>query len=318
MKSIYQTNFKNQKVLVRVDFNVPLNSEKIVTDNTRIIAAKKTIDNFETKDYEEKIVESSYASLQAGVERFINETNFKNFIMILKSAGFTSSALISGNNATNMAYIIYLHGRKNKLPSNQLDGLVRQWFVMSLLTQRYSGSTESEFDRDIRQINTVGLEAYFKTIINSSMSSSFWSGNLPQELATTSTNSPFWNVYVASQVKSKTEGFLSAHVSVESLVGVKGDIHHIYPKNYLMKKDIMRYRAIVKELGNPIISTSIHDEDEVLEYSTDPELIFEKWENQIELVIDGGYGDNVPSTIIDLSGNEPEVIREGKGDLDIL
>jgi tRNA A37 threonylcarbamoyladenosine synthetase subunit TsaC/SUA5/YrdC len=55
-----------------------------------------------------------------------------------------------------------------------------------------------------------------------------------------------------------------------------------------------------------------------LEYSTDPELIFEKWENQIELVIDGGYGDNVPSTIIDLSGNEPEVIREGKGDLDIL
>jgi tRNA threonylcarbamoyl adenosine modification protein (Sua5/YciO/YrdC/YwlC family) len=77
-------------------------------------------------------------------------------------------------------------------------------------------------------------------------------------------------------------------------------------------------RAIVKELGNPIISTSIHDEDAVLEYSTDPELIFEKWENQIELVIDGGYGDNVPSTIIDLSGNEPEVIREGKGDLDIL
>ena len=77
-------------------------------------------------------------------------------------------------------------------------------------------------------------------------------------------------------------------------------------------------RTIVKELGNPIISTSIHDEDEVLEYSTDPELIFEKWENQIELVIDGGYGDNVPSTIIDLSGNEPEVIREGKGDLDIL
>ena len=66
-------------------------------------------------------------------------------------------------------------------------------------------------------------------------------------------------------------------------------------------------RAIVKELGNPIISTSIHDEDEVLEYSTDPELIFEKWQNQIELVIDGGYGDNVPSTIIDLSGNEPEV-----------
>jgi tRNA threonylcarbamoyl adenosine modification protein (Sua5/YciO/YrdC/YwlC family) len=77
-------------------------------------------------------------------------------------------------------------------------------------------------------------------------------------------------------------------------------------------------RAIVKELGNPIISTSIYDEDEVLEYSTDPELIFEKWQNIVDIVIDGGYGYNIPSTVIDLSGYEPEVIREGKGSLDIL
>jgi tRNA threonylcarbamoyl adenosine modification protein (Sua5/YciO/YrdC/YwlC family) len=75
---------------------------------------------------------------------------------------------------------------------------------------------------------------------------------------------------------------------------------------------------IVKMLGNPIVSTSIHDEDEVLEYSTDPELIFEKWQNLVDLVIDGGYGDNIGSTIIDLSGHEPEVVREGKGSLDIL
>lgn len=75
---------------------------------------------------------------------------------------------------------------------------------------------------------------------------------------------------------------------------------------------------IVKMLGNPIVSTSIHDEDEVLEYSTDPELIFEKWQNTVDLVIDGGYGDNIPSTIIDLSGYEPEVVREGKGSLDIF
>ncbi|RTL09835.1 MAG: threonylcarbamoyl-AMP synthase [Flavobacteriaceae bacterium] len=77
-------------------------------------------------------------------------------------------------------------------------------------------------------------------------------------------------------------------------------------------------REIVKLLGNPIVSTSIHDEDEVIEYSTDPELIFEKWQNKVDLVIDGGYGDNVASTIIDLTGYEPEVVREGKGSLDIL
>ena len=75
---------------------------------------------------------------------------------------------------------------------------------------------------------------------------------------------------------------------------------------------------IVKHLGNPIVSTSIHDEDDVIEYTTDPELIFEKWQNLVDLVIDGGYGDNIGSTIIDLSGDEPIVVREGKGSLDIL
>ncbi|HRZ74285.1 MAG TPA: L-threonylcarbamoyladenylate synthase [Flavobacterium sp.] len=75
---------------------------------------------------------------------------------------------------------------------------------------------------------------------------------------------------------------------------------------------------IVKLLGNPIVSTSIYDEDEVLEYSTDPELIFEKWQNKVDLIIDGGYGDNQPSTIIDLSEGEPVVIREGKGDSNIF
>jgi tRNA threonylcarbamoyl adenosine modification protein (Sua5/YciO/YrdC/YwlC family) len=75
---------------------------------------------------------------------------------------------------------------------------------------------------------------------------------------------------------------------------------------------------IVRQLGNPIVSTSIRDEDDVIEYTTDPELIFEKWQNLVDMVIDGGYGDNIGSTIIDLSGDEPIVVREGKGSLDIL
>ncbi len=76
--------------------------------------------------------------------------------------------------------------------------------------------------------------------------------------------------------------------------------------------------AIVVALGNPIVSTSIRDEDEFLEYTTDPELIFEKWKNIVDIVIDGGYGGNMASTVIDLSQDEPEVVREGKGDWDIL
>ncbi len=75
---------------------------------------------------------------------------------------------------------------------------------------------------------------------------------------------------------------------------------------------------IVRQLGNPIVSTSIHDDDDLIEYTTDPELIFEKWQNLVDMVIDGGYGANKGSTIIDLSGDEPVVVRVGKGSLDIL
>lgn len=97
------------------------------------------------------------------------------------------------------------------------------------------------------------------------------------------------------------------------------------PKDFKKKKtvgirvpDNTIAQALVQELGNPIVSTSIRDEDELLEYTTDPELIYEKWDNLVDVVIDGGYGGNVASTIIDLSEGEPEVIREGKGSLDIL
>lgn len=77
-------------------------------------------------------------------------------------------------------------------------------------------------------------------------------------------------------------------------------------------------RAIVRELGNPIVSTSIKDEDEVIEYTTDPGLILEKWDHLVDIVIDGGYGDNIASTVVDLTGAEPEIIREGKGIMDLI
>jgi tRNA threonylcarbamoyl adenosine modification protein (Sua5/YciO/YrdC/YwlC family) len=76
--------------------------------------------------------------------------------------------------------------------------------------------------------------------------------------------------------------------------------------------------AIVKQLGNPIVSTSIRDDDEVIEYTTDPELILEKWDKLVDIVVDGGYGDNIPSTVIDLTTSSPEVIRLGKGSIEIM
>ena len=100
----------------------------------------------------------------------------------------------------------------------------------------------------------------------------------------------------------------------------------VTPHNPFKKKKTVGIRVpnntialeIVKQLGNPIISTSIRDEDEVLEYTTDPELILEKWGSIVDCVIDAGYGGNEPSTIIDLSESDPVVVREGKGSLDIF
>ena len=74
-------------------------------------------------------------------------------------------------------------------------------------------------------------------------------------------------------------------------------------------------REIVQELGNPIVTTSLHDDDKILEYATDPELIYEQYKNHVDLIINGGYGDNQASTIIDYSGEELEIIREGKGEI---
>ena len=96
------------------------------------------------------------------------------------------------------------------------------------------------------------------------------------------------------------------------------------PNTFKRKKEVgIRVPAhqvvqeLVKALGNPIASTSIYDEDEIIEYTTDPELIFEKWQNKVDLVIDSGFGGNVPTTVIDLTQGEPILIREGKGSLAI-
>lgn len=96
------------------------------------------------------------------------------------------------------------------------------------------------------------------------------------------------------------------------------------PKIFMAKKKTIGIRVpdhhipreIVRMLGNPIVTTSIHDDDDIIEYSTDPELIHEKFEHQVDCVIDGGYGNQIPSTVVDCTVGEPTVLREGLGDLE--
>jgi len=196
--------------------------------------------NFETRTYEEDIVKNSFTLLKKGVLNFINETNFKRFIMIIKSAGFISPELIRSQNVLNFAYILYLKLRALKYHSGDIEKFVRKWFVLSVLTGRYSSSTETRFDFDIKQIAKKDFGEYLKNIEEGELSDAFWNNSLIQSLDTSVASSPYFNVYLASQVKANDKGFLSKDISVNNLITHRGDIHHVFPKDYLKKHGLKR------------------------------------------------------------------------------
>ncbi len=198
--------------------------------------------NFETKQYEEAIAESAFSQLKVGILNFMNETHFKRFIMIVRSAGFVDPSLISGQNALNFSYIIYLALRAQAKPAADIERAVRRWFVMSLLTSRYSGSPESTFDFDIRQIHGQGYETYADAVINAELSGAFWDALLPQEMNTSSASSPYFRVFQAAQVKMKDNGFLSKDITVNDLILNRSDVHHLFPRGFLKKHGMARGR----------------------------------------------------------------------------
>lgn len=198
--------------------------------------------NFETKQFEESIAESSFAGLRQGVLNFINETHFKRFVMIIRSAGFVDASLIGSQNALNFAYILYLTMRSQKIPAEDIASAVRRWFVMSALTGRYSGSPESTFDFDIRQIHEQGFAAFGPATFAGELSDAYWDALLPQEMNTSSSSSPYFRVFQAAQVKLGDKGFLSRDIRVLDLILNKCDVHHLFPRNHLKGQGLNRGR----------------------------------------------------------------------------
>jgi len=210
--------------------------------------------NFETREYEERIAEESFARLRRGVLNFMNETHFKRFVMILRSAGFVDASLIRSQNAVNFAYIVYLHLRDQGIPAAQIEHWVRRWFVMSVLTSRYSGSPESTFDQDIRQINELGFPEYLQRVENAELSEGFWEFGLPQQLDSAVVTNPSFKVFLAAQVKMQDKGFLSRDITVHDLIVHKGDYHHIFPRDYLKKQGLTRGRY--NQVANYVMTQS--------------------------------------------------------------
>lgn len=192
--------------------------------------------DFETREYKEVIAEESFKKLSDGVVDFMNQYTFSNFILGIKAAGFVSSKLINSQMTLDFAYTLYLFlNSDTTIDKTQIKHYVAKWFVMATLTSRYIGSPESQMDFDIKRIREKGFLSFFHEVEEANLSETFWNVRLVQSLETPVANSPFFNVFLAAQIYFGDNALFSNGTKVGYLITLMGDVHHIFPKQYLRK-----------------------------------------------------------------------------------
>ena len=208
--------------------------------------------DFETKEFREDIIEESYRKLDEGIMKFINGYNFKQFVLAIKGAGFVSSKLLTSNVALDFAYTLYLLLLDDPSIQNvQIKRYIQKWFVLSTLTGRYSNSPESIMDRDIRSIKEKGFITFLEENEASQLSDAYWDVTLPMNLETSSSNSPVFNTFLAAQIKENSNSLLMNGIHVGDLINISGDVHHIFPKQYLKDNGITN-RSKYNQVANYI------------------------------------------------------------------
>ncbi len=219
--------------VIRVAFMHMFNRSKLA-DLVKLLSGR----NFETKDYNAEIISDTYGKLKEGVLNAINEYNFKNFMLAIRGAGFKSPKLVRSKMALDFAYTLYLILKKNDsighVSDSEAKRIVQKWYVLSVLTGRYSTSPESAFYRDLKSIAEYGVIETLARIEAAELSDNFWDVALVQNLDSTSTISPVYQVFQAAQVSGNDLSLLSNNIRVNDLIGA-GEMHHIFPKAYLKK-----------------------------------------------------------------------------------
>lgn len=228
---IYQTSYTD---ILRVAFTYKFKRGRL-SDLVSLLSGR----DFETREYKAEIAESAFKQLHEAVMQAVNQTNYERYLMIVRSAGVAKKSLIRSQNVLNFGYTLYLALRERNVESSKIEKIVRKWIALTILTGRYSGSPESNFDYDIKRFSSYEdpLE-YLKITEDGELSDAFWKVNLVQRLNTSVASSPYFNMYLISQVKAHDKGFLSTQIDVESMLENRGDIHHLFPKNYLTKNGI--------------------------------------------------------------------------------
>lgn len=216
--------------VLRVAFTFQFNRGKF-SDLVALLSGR----DFENRRYEEHIAEESYQKLANGLALFFNQNNYQRFITLIKSAGFINHKLIPSHNSVNFAYALYLKLKEQNMAEPQIQHFVKRWFVMSLLTGRYTGSSESAIDKDINLISEKGISTCLQQVEQSELDIGFWEYRIVNDLETSSTVNNAYNCYLAAQCQSSISAFLSQSMSVRHLIEQRGDVHHLFPKDYLIK-----------------------------------------------------------------------------------
>lgn len=206
--------------------------------------------DFEERTFKEEIARDSFNKLTTGVKNFMNEYDFKQFVIAIKSAGFKSEKLLNSQVTLDFAYTLYLLLKNNGDVSRaEVQHCIQRWFVFTTLTGRYTGSPETQMDRDLRDIGTKGFKAFLSENESARLSDSFWDIELVQRLDTSSISSPYLSVFFAAQIYNKESSLFSNSTSVEDLITIGGDVHHIFPKEYL-KSNGFEDKSKYNQVGN--------------------------------------------------------------------
>lgn len=198
--------------------------------------------DFETREFKEEIAEQTFKQMYEGVSNVINEYNFKQFMQTIRGAGFISPKMITSNMALDFAYSLFLMMRQDdcEVPVAERKRIVQKWYVLSILTGRYSTSPESVFAKDLKVISEVGIRQALKNIEDATLSDNFWQVALPQNLSYASSLNPTYLAFLASQIYFADHSLLSQNIRVGELITLGGDVHHIFPKKYLVEHGFER------------------------------------------------------------------------------
>lgn len=243
-----------------------------------IVSALSGLDP-ETRKIDEKRIPGAYEAFGGALDQLVRQTHVERFVMMIKSAGFIDASMIGSKNALNFAYALYLKLRADgSVPEGEINRIVKRWFVMTILTGRAVSAFESLWETDLRRIEEHGAAGYLKIIEDSVLGDGFWTGVLPQDLISPSRRSPAFQTYLAARVNTGGRGFLSKTINVRHMIEGRGDLHHIVPKNHLIKNGFPKQGDYNQIANFALTETSIN-----LAIKDHPPKVYMEWvHEQIE------------------------------------